>query len=174
MARDLARLPLGHRWTRIGTGILAVSGVLCTFPNGGAFLGFCVLAVIAAGDDDAWSTGWVTVAAAVVSIECGALAFHVYANTGLGLSPGTGAGVRRRAQPSLLPPPGAAIGRADHVVGTVARHKNVRSWCSMSAHRIAREIHDVLAHSLGALGIHLQVIRAVLDEESSAHVHGTC
>jgi signal transduction histidine kinase len=30
--------------------------------------------------------------------------------------------------------------------------------------RIAREIHDVLAHSLGALGIHLQVVRAVLDE----------
>jgi signal transduction histidine kinase len=30
--------------------------------------------------------------------------------------------------------------------------------------RIAREIHDVLAHSLGALGIQLQAVRAVLAE----------
>ena len=31
--------------------------------------------------------------------------------------------------------------------------------------RIAREIHDVLAHSLGALGIQLQAVRAVLGEQ---------
>src|SRR5260370_35328191 len=31
--------------------------------------------------------------------------------------------------------------------------------------RIAREIHDVLAHSIGALGIQLQAVRAVLAEQ---------
>jgi signal transduction histidine kinase len=32
--------------------------------------------------------------------------------------------------------------------------------------RIAREIHDVLAHSLGALGLHIQVARAVLTDQN--------
>ncbi len=35
--------------------------------------------------------------------------------------------------------------------------------------RIAREIHDVLAHSLGALGIQLQAVRALLADQGDTH-----
>src|SRR6202012_4769527 len=36
--------------------------------------------------------------------------------------------------------------------------------------RIAREIHDVLAHSLGALGLQIELIRAVLtDSDDTPH-----
>ncbi|ANN21050.1 histidine kinase [Amycolatopsis orientalis] len=48
----------------------------------------------------------------------------------------------------------------------LAQREHARAAALDERTRIAREIHDVLAHSLGALGVHLEVAEALLAEKS--------
>ncbi|WP_037319156.1 sensor histidine kinase [Amycolatopsis orientalis] len=48
----------------------------------------------------------------------------------------------------------------------LAQSEHARAAALDERTRIAREIHDVLAHSLGALGVHLEVAEALLAEKS--------
>jgi signal transduction histidine kinase len=59
--------------------------------------------------------------------------------------------------------------RAEHAAELLARSEQLREEQARTAAldertRIAREVHDVLAHSLGALGLQIQVARAVLTD----------
>jgi signal transduction histidine kinase len=59
--------------------------------------------------------------------------------------------------------------RAEHGVELLAKSEQLREEQARTAAldertRIAREVHDVLAHSLGALGLQIQVARAVLTD----------
>ncbi|MEO9222595.1 MAG: histidine kinase [Mycobacteriaceae bacterium] len=160
---DTRNLDLDRCWLAAGLGTMAVSGVLCTGPNGGAFLGFCVFAVLAAASAISWTPGWITVTAAVLSIEVGALIFsvdtaRVWAYP-LVLALTFIAGRNYRAYAIAAQQAQTLLAQSEQLR---EQQRQVATLDERS--RIAREIHDVLAHSLGALGIHLQVIRAVLDE----------
>lgn len=48
-----------------------------------------------------------------------------------------------------------------------AQHEHARAAALDERARIAREMHDVLAHSLGALGIQLEVAEALLDRDDT-------
>jgi hypothetical protein len=125
------------------------------------------MATTAAGTEIGLGTGWLVTAASVVAIDANWLiyrdgsdqlsAFLLYPLVPVfGLLVGrvlNGRRVQAEQSAALLAQTQqllAARGQAD-VLGERAR--------------IAREIHDVLAHSLGALGIQIQAARAVLTDQ---------
>ncbi|GAB3904485.1 histidine kinase [Kibdelosporangium lantanae] len=141
-------------WARFGPsvyvlGALAVvSGLLSPFP-GSVLIALTVVAMLEAGSALTFVRSAVVFGVAVVAVEVGA----VLADASIGEVLG---------YPLLL-------------VAVLLAGYNRRSWRirAEQAHevaalaeraRIAREIHDVLAHSLGALGIQLQAARAVLTD----------
>jgi signal transduction histidine kinase len=145
-------------------GIMAVAaGVMSTAPNATAFIGFPLIASLAMGADTAELSGWIGTASAIVAVEAGGLIWHPTTGSTIGypliLILGFISGRNRRAY--LL--------KAEQSAAMVAQLELLRAEQRQVAilderTRIAREIHDVLAHSLGALGIHIQVVRAVLTE----------
>jgi signal transduction histidine kinase len=147
----------------VGIAVMAaVAGLCCTAPHGGAFIGFVIVAVLAAAAETNGPTGWATAAIAVLSIEISALLYSTdngkvwqYPLTLLVVFI---AGRNRRAY----------LVQATQSAALVVQLKQLRAEQRQvvvldERNRIAREIHDVLAHSLGALGIHLQATRAVLE-----------
>jgi signal transduction histidine kinase len=156
--------PAYGRVMALGYAVMAVtSGLTCTAPDGGALIGFCIIAALAAGTDIASTSGWVVLGVDVLAVEIGAVV------SGAGTTRSVGyplilvvsfiAGRNRRA--SLV--------QAEQSAAMIAQLQQLRAEQAQVAvlderTRIAREIHDVLAHSLGALGIQIQAVRAVLTE----------
>jgi signal transduction histidine kinase len=142
----------------------AASGGAAAGEHGGALIGLTFVAVLGAGVGDSLLAGGSTLAAAIVAIEVGVLI------TGLGVTQTLGyplllvvafVGGRNR---------GAYRRQAEQSAALVAQLEQLRQEQRRVAvlderTRIAREIHDVLAHSLGALGIQLQAVRAVLADQ---------
>jgi signal transduction histidine kinase len=131
-------------------GVLAVfTGALCTLDHASSFVGLAMLAVLDVTNLASVRTGVVVSAASVVAIEIGGLVAGVSISTLLGypllLFAGMLAGQNRRSHRIQTE-------QSNHVAILDERA------------RIAREIHDVLAHSLGALGIQIQAARAVLTD----------
>ena len=139
----------------------AASAFASTGTHGGPLIGFAFMAAIGAGAGSSLLTGCVTTAIALVGVEAGALVAGASATSALGfplllivafVSGRNRAAYRRQAEQSA-----ALVAQMEQL-----RAEQRRAAVLDERTRIAREIHDVLAHSLGALGIQLQAMRAVL------------
>ncbi|BEP11962.1 hypothetical protein acdb102_02730 [Acidothermaceae bacterium B102] len=154
----------GHRFLVAAFVVMATASAACTTRHGGALIAFALIAAISAGGLSRLVDGWIVGGAAVVAIVGGA----VVAGTSIGDALGYSTGVllallmgqtRRsylvQAQQTALLLDQAELLRSEQTqVATLSERA-----------RIAREIHDVLAHSLGALGIQIQAARALLEEQ---------
>jgi signal transduction histidine kinase len=149
----------------VALGVMAIAaGITTTAPNGAAFIGFSIIAALDAGTDSDLLTGWVLTGVAVVALEAGALIHSSDTASVLGYPMlvvlSFISGRNRRAY--LL--------QAHQSAAMVVQLQQLRAEQRQVAilderTRIAREIHDVLAHSLGSLGIQIQAARAVLEED---------
>jgi signal transduction histidine kinase len=165
----VADLHPGHPQPRVLAGALTVmaaaSGFASTGAHGGPLIGFAFMAAIGAGAGSSLLTGCVTTAIALVGVEVGALVTGASATSALGfplllivafVSGRNRAAYRRQAEQSA-----ALVTQMEQL-----RAEQRRAAVLDERTRIAREIHDVLAHSLGALGIQLQAMRAVLTNDA--------
>jgi len=156
-----------HWQPRVLSGALivaaAASGFASMGAHGGPLIGFAFMAAIGAGAGSSLLTGCVTTAIALVGVEAGALVTGASATSALGfplllivafVSGRNRAAYRRQAEQSA-----ALVTQMEQL-----RAEQRRAAVLEERTRIAREIHDVLAHSLGALGIQLQAVHAVLGE----------
>jgi signal transduction histidine kinase len=142
----------------VGTGFASAAG------SGGTFLVIIGLAAtMVAGSETSLSAALAVTAAGVLATEISALGFGGNLLNLLGL-------------PSLLAA-GLLVGRnrgayrvqAEQAAVLLAQREQLeaeqrRADLLDERTRIAREIHDVLAHSLGALGIQIQAARSVLTD----------
>ena len=168
LATELPALPSRAATLQIAMGLMAaVAGVLAMARHGGAFVGFSFITALAAGADTSWLAGWVIAAIAVLSIEVGGLisstdTAEVWAYPLLLIVSFIG-GRNRRAYLVQAEQSAALVGQLEAL-----RAEQRQVAVLDERNRIAREIHDVLAHSLGALGIQLQLTRAVLHDQDMA------
>ena len=146
--------------------IAGVSGVAAGAGGGGsAMVVFTFVAAMAAGVNSDLAAAAAVTAAGVLAIEVSGLAFGQSYGTLLGLPAIVLAGVvighnwgRYRVQ-------------AEQAAALLAQREQLqaeqrRADLLDERARIAREIHDVLAHSLGALGIQIQAARSVLHKDA--------
>lgn len=161
------RLP--ERFARFGLpaalGLITVASAVGATAGGAGYIliGFGMVAMLASGDSASSSTALAVGAAGVLAIEIGGIAF----NQGVGDLVGY----------PLLLVVGLLAGRyrsayriqAEQAALLLAQHERLRAEQRRAdvldeRTRIAREIHDVLAHSLGALSIQIQSARALLTD----------
>ena len=140
----------------VATGFAAGAGY-----GGTAMVAFGFVAAMMAGSDDSLTAALAVTGSGILATEISGLAFGTGYGTLLGL-------------PAILLS-GLVIGRnraayriqAEQTAQLLAQREELeteqrRADLLDERARIAREIHDVLAHSLGALGIQIQAARAVL------------
>jgi signal transduction histidine kinase len=146
-------------------GVVIVSGAVGAAAGG---TGDCLIAVsigalVIAGSEFELITVLVLAALGVLAVEVGAIVFGQGVGTVFGFP--------------LLLVIGMLVGRnrasfrvqVEQAAALLARQEQLqaeRRWADVldERARIAREIHDVLAHSLGALGIQIQTARAFFSE----------
>jgi signal transduction histidine kinase len=154
------------RWLGVLLGVVAVAaGVACAAGYGGtAMVVLTFIAALAAGSDLSLTAALAVTAAGILAIEVSGLAFGASYGGLLGLPAIVLAGLvigRNR---------GAYRIQAEQSAALLAQRERLqdeqrRADLLEERARIAREIHDVLAHSLGALGIQIQAARAVLSDQ---------
>ncbi|HEY2673439.1 MAG TPA: histidine kinase [Rugosimonospora sp.] len=154
-------------WSPLTLGVMAVAaGFASGAGNGGvAMTSFAGVAALIAGGDLGLSGGLAVAGAGILAIEISGLIFNASYTTFLALPVFVIAGLvigRNR---------GAYRVRAEQAARLLAQHEQLqaeqrRADLLDERARIAREIHDVLAHSLGALGIQIQAARAVLTDHA--------
>ncbi len=148
-------------------GVMAVgAGFAAGAGDGGSWLiVFAFVAAMMAGSDTSLTAALAAAGAGILATEVSGLAFGGTYGTLLGLP--------------VLVLSGLLIGRnrgayriqAEQSAALLAQSKQLQSEQRRAEllderARIAREIHDVLAHSLGALGIQIQAARAVLTDHA--------
>jgi signal transduction histidine kinase len=148
-------------------GVIAVaSGVACAAGYGGtAMVAFGFVAALMAGADSSLPAAVAVTGAGVLAIEVSGLAFGQDYRTLLGLPAIVISGLiigRNRAAYRI---------QAEQAAQLLAQREELEAEQRQTGllderARIAREIHDVLAHSLGALGIQIQAARAVLADHA--------
>ena len=142
--------------------IAVVAGAVST-QHGSSMIGVAVIAVVAAGTQTGVATSSSIAGAAAVAVTVGALATGASTGTVLGylliVLVAMLAGHQRRSY--LIQAEQSAL-LLQQVEQLRAEQRRVAVLDERS--RIAREIHDVLAHSLGALGIQIQAARALLED----------
>jgi signal transduction histidine kinase len=140
----------------LGT-IALFCGAASAVPRGSLFIILGFTAAISAGSDTSVAAGCAVVASAIGATEAAGLALGAGSSVTvdypillvLALVLGRNLGAHRlRAEQS----------------GQLAERQATLATLHERA-RIAREIHDVLAHSLGALAVQIQVARAVLTDQ---------
>ncbi|MET0236906.1 MAG: histidine kinase [Kibdelosporangium sp.] len=146
--RDAPRLRVG------ALGALSVlTAALCGLEHSSSFIGLTVIAVLEVSTTAAVKASWVVSAGSMLAVEISGLVSGTTVSTLLGypllLFASMLAGQNRRSRR-------VETEQRNHVAILDERA------------RIAREIHDVLAHSLGALGIQIQAARAVLTDHGDA------
>ncbi|MCU1492774.1 MAG: hypothetical protein JWO62_538 [Acidimicrobiaceae bacterium] len=122
---------------------------------------FAVIASISGGSEGSLGTAWAVTAAGILGVEVSGLLFGFSTSRALGLPLLLVAGLlggRYRRVVSV---------RAEQAKALVAQMRQTQAEQRRAAalderNRIAREIHDVLAHSLSALGIQIEAATAVL------------
>src|SRR6202030_3124506 len=124
----------------------AASGFASMGAHGGPLIGLAFMAAIGAGAGSSLLTGCVNTASALGFPLLLIVAFVSGRNQ---------AAYRRQAEQSA-----ALVTQLEQL-----RAEQRRAAVLDERTRIAREIHDVLAHSLGALGIQLQAVGALLAEQ---------
>jgi signal transduction histidine kinase len=162
-----ARLP--ERWAGRSllvclTALTAVGGFAATSHHDTSVLALGIVGMLAAGIDLPLAGVLVVFLAGVLAVEIGAIS---YAHTDLGTVLGypallaglAVAGRYRRAYRIQTEQAEALLAESRR-----ARFEAERAAALTERSRIAREIHDVLAHSLSALGIQLQATEVTLSE----------
>lgn len=143
--------------------VVTAGGLGCTLPHGDGMVAFAVVGALVAGSDLELLPACIVAGTGILAIAIGAIAFGDSIGTLLGYP--------------LLLVVGLLLGRtrrgyqvqAEQSATLLAQYEQLqvqqrRTEVLDERARIAREIHDVLAHSLGALGIQIQVARAVLTD----------
>jgi signal transduction histidine kinase len=146
-------------------GAMAVAaGIACAAGSGGtAIVVFGFIAALVAGGETSLTAAVAVTAAGILAIVVSGLVFNDSYGGLLGLPVLVLAGLvigRNR---------GAYRVQAEQSAALLAQRERLqaeqrRADLLEERARIAREIHDVLAHSLGALGIQIQAARAVLTD----------
>ena len=144
-------------------GVIAVgAGIGCAAGGGGTWLAvFGVVAAIVAGSETGLSAALAVTAAGILAIDVTGLVFGDGYGTLLGLPAFVVSGLvvgRNRGHYRIQAEQAAALLAQRERLQAEERRADLLEERT----RIAREIHDVLAHSLGALGIQIQAARAVL------------
>lgn len=157
-----------HQRPRVLLAIVLLTTLACGFAattrGGGPLIYLSLVVTIAAGSDLAPTVSWATVGVGALAAETGALTFGASAGTTLGyvliLVAGLVVGQNRRTYRVQAEQSTELLSRAGQL-----REEQSRTATLDERNRIAREIHDVLAHSLGALGVQVQAARAVLTDQ---------
>jgi signal transduction histidine kinase len=132
--------------------------------RGGALIYLGMAAALIAGSQQSLATAWTVVGlgvltATVAGLAVGASIWVIIANVS-GLLILLLLGRNRRSARVQAEQSAALLAKAEQL-----RDEHTRVATFDERARIAREIHDVLAHSLGALGVQIQVARAVLTDQ---------
>ncbi|MFJ9370862.1 sensor histidine kinase [Nocardia sp. NPDC101769] len=143
--------------------VTVACGIGAVAPGGGALALFGVIATISTGADIGVLTGWAITGAGVLAVEITSLITHTHKWTVVGypvlLLVGLLIGYNRRAYRVRAEQSAALLAKAEEL-----REEREEVATLRERGRIAREIHDVLAHSLGALGVQLRATTAVLTD----------
>ncbi len=141
----------------------SISTAVAVQPGATTLVGVAMIAVIDAATGIRHFEGWCVFASAVLAAEVGLLfsAADPKAAQGIPLLLAVGllSGFNRRAYRVRAEQNKALLAQAERL-----RAEQRRVAVLDERTRIAREIHDVLAHSLGALGIQIQAARALLTD----------
>jgi signal transduction histidine kinase len=159
VARHRARLlPVVLAIIATGTGLGAA------LANGGTSMVVCAfIAAMMAGSDASLGAAVAVTTAGILAIEVGGLASDGSIGTLLGLPTVLASGLmigRNRAAYRIQAEQAAALLAQREQFEAEQRRADLLDERA----RIARDIHDVLAHSLGALGIQIQAARSVLTD----------
>jgi signal transduction histidine kinase len=144
--------------------IAAASGFAAGAGSGGSAMAvFGFVAAVVAGGETSLAASLAVTGAGILAIEVSGLAFSATYGTLLGLPAivlsGLLLGRNRGAYRIQAEQSAALLAQRDRLESEQRRADLLDERA-----RIAREIHDVLAHSLGALGIQIQAARAVLTD----------
>jgi signal transduction histidine kinase len=173
----LDRRPGGAREHRLAypllLGVIAVATGVASAAGGGGTLLVIYTAVVAmmAGSDADGLTALAVAAAGILAIDVTGLVYGSSVGLLLGFPAVVLGGLltgRNRADYRI---------QAEQAAQLLAQQKQLqaeqrRAEVLDERTRIAREIHDVLAHSLGALGIQIQAARAVLSDHGNVEQAG--
>ncbi len=140
-------------------GAAAASGV----DGGMAMVIFALVAAMAAGGDADLAPALAVTAAGVLATEVSGLVFGAARSTLIGFPVVIASGLligRNRGAFRIAAEQSAALLAQRERLEAEQRRADLLDERA----RIAREIHDVLAHSIGALGIQIQAARSVLTD----------
>ena len=144
--------------------IVAATGFAAATGFGGSFLAiYGFVATIAAAGDCTLGAALGVLAAGILAVEVSVLLSGAGLAAGVGFPAIFGSGVmigRNRASYRVQAEQSAVLLAQRERLEAERRRADVLDERA----RIAREIHDVLAHSLGALGIQIQAARSVLTD----------
>ena len=147
-------------------GLVAVTcAAVSALPGGGSLIALSVIMVIAVGSGPSLTVAWIVTGLSVAAVELAGPTLR-------------GSGWKTAAYPAAALLLALLIGltrrahriQAEQSAALAARSEQLRAEQARTATlderaRIAREIHDVLAHALGALGVHIQLAQAVLTDQ---------
>jgi signal transduction histidine kinase len=150
----------------VAFGAIAVgTGIACGAGNGGtAMVIFTMVAAMMAGADTGLGAALAVTGAGILAIDVSGLIFGDSYGVLIGFPALVLAGLligRNRAGYRIQAEQAAMLLAQRERLETEQRRADLLDERA----RIAREIHDVLAHSLGALGIQIQAARAVMTRE---------
>jgi signal transduction histidine kinase len=140
-------------------------------PTGGEFEIQAVLAALMAGSDTSLVAGLSVTGAGILACEAMGLFFHASPTATVEhpaiLLIAWMVGYNLRDRQARAEQSAALLAKADQLREEQAKVAEERAKVAAldERARIAREIHDVLAHSLGALGLHIQAAQGVLTEQ---------
>jgi signal transduction histidine kinase len=153
------------RWQPALLGLIAIAAGLASGTGDGAsaLIVFALVAAMMAAGEITFTSGVAVAAAGILAVAVSGLVsgasievllgFPLLVISGLVIGNNRGAYRRQAEQAAML------LAQREQLE---AQHR--RADLLDERARIAREIHDVLAHSLGALGIQIQAARAVLTD----------
>ena len=143
--------------------ITALSSAVAVQPGANTLITLAAIAVVGAGAETRLTVGWAVLGTGVLAAETGVLVTGASAQTALGipllLALCLLTGLNRRSYRVRAEQSAVLLAQAEEL-----RAEQHRVAVLDERTRIAREIHDVLAHSLGALGIQIQAARALLTD----------
>ncbi|NUP50801.1 MAG: sensor histidine kinase [Catenulispora sp.] len=144
--------------------VSGVSGFLCTSHNGALLVLFAAIATLIAGGDIALEPALAVAGVGILGVMVGALVFGSTDAAALIGFPATMLSAlfigRHRRAYRVQAEQATALLERTRELQELQRHADVLDERT----RIAREIHDVLAHSLGGLSLQIQAARAVLED----------
>jgi signal transduction histidine kinase len=142
---------------------MAACSAVATSTNGGAMVTFAIIAALTAGSETSLVAGWTVTVVGILAIEIGGLVAGASTSSMVGYPllaiVALLTGLNRRSYQVQADQASVML---KQIEALRAEQRQVAVLDERS--RIAREIHDVLAHSLGALSIQIQTSRALLSD----------